>query len=111
MYDAVSLTWLIIAGLLEPIWLFALKKSENFKNIPYSILAIVFMFLSPICMSFAMKNIPVGIAYSIWTGIGAACAVGVGFLFLKDKITRRMVGYIVLIVIGTIGLGITGGQV
>ncbi len=68
------------------------------------------MILSPVCLSFAMTGIPVGIAYAVWTGIGAVCAVGVGWLFFKEKISLKTVLFASLIIIGAVGLAYTGGS-
>lgn len=109
LYDLNFIIWLIIGGLLEPVWLLALKKSNNFKNKKYAILALIVMFASPLCLSFAMKGIPVGIAYAVWTGIGAVCAVGLGSLLFKEKITKYIAFYTFLIISGTVGLTLVGG--
>jgi quaternary ammonium compound-resistance protein SugE len=109
MYDLTCIAWLIVGGLLEPVWLLALKKSDNFKNRVYGAVAVIVMFASPLCLSFAMKGIPIGIAYAVWTGIGTVCAVCIGFMFFKEKINKAVALYTTLIICGTIGLALTGG--
>ena len=104
MYELSAIIWIIVGGLLEPVWLLALKKSDNFKHLGYSVLAVVVMFASPLCLSFAMTAVPVGIAYAVWTGIGAVCAVGLGALLFKEQITKRIALYVGLIIIGAVGL-------
>lgn len=108
MYSMISLTWLLIGGLLEPVWLLALKKCDNFRHKGYTVLAGIMMFVSPLFLSFSMKEIPVGIAYAAWTGIGAICAVGLGALLFKERITPKTALYVGLIVIGAIGLAMAG---
>ncbi len=110
MFDIVAMIWLIIGGMLEPIWLLALKRSDNFKNIGYSVLAVVAMIASPYCLSIAMVDIPVGTAYAIWTGLGGVGAVGTGYIFFKEKIDLKTVLFITMILIGVVGLAALGGE-
>lgn len=109
MYDPAAIAWLIFSGFLEPVWLFAMVKSDNFKNKPYAVLAIVAIFASPLCLSMTLYAFPIGIAYALWTGMGAVFAVGFGALLFKEKVTKRTVFYASLIIIGAMYLALEGG--
>ncbi|NIE77142.1 multidrug efflux SMR transporter [Pantoea sp. Ap-967] len=75
---------LIIAGILEVIWAFSMKQSEGFTKIGASIITIVTVVASFILLSYSMKSLPLGTAYTIWTGIGAVGAFVVGIVFLGE---------------------------
>lgn len=108
MYDIISIAWLIIGGLLEPVWLFAMKKSDNFRNKLYGAIAIITIFASPLCLSMSMQVIPIGIAYAVWTGMGSVFAVAFGKLLFKERITNRTVFFAALIIIGAVYLALEG---
>lgn len=100
---------LIIGGLLEPLWVISLKKSENFKIPLYTVLFIVLMLLSPLCLGLAMNDIAVGTAYAVWTGIGSVGAVIAGMILYKEKMDRIRIICLIMIVAGVIGLALTEG--
>lgn len=99
-----ALLWVIFGGFLEPVWVIALKKYNDTHSLLWGAVAVVFMFLSPCCLAFAMESISVGVAYSIWTGIGAVMTVLSGIVLYKDSIDRLKVLFIFLIIAGVIGL-------
>ncbi len=109
MYDLVSIAWLIISGLLEPVWLFAMVKSDNFKNRFYGTIAVIAMFASPLCLSMSLDSFPIGIAYALWTGMGAVFAVAFGALLFKERVTKRTVFYASLVIIGAVCLALEVG--
>lgn len=100
---------LLIAGLLEPVWVTALEKSNKFRNVKWTAITAVSMFFSLYLLSLAMKEIPVGTAYAIWTGIGALGTLVVGRILYQEPMTRLRILFIVLIVIGIVGIQLTGG--
>ena len=75
---------LIVAGLLEVVWAYAMKVSDGFTKLTPSILTLVFMVASFALLSYAMKTLPLGTAYTVWTGIGAIGSFLVGILILGD---------------------------
>jgi quaternary ammonium compound-resistance protein SugE len=75
---------LIVAGLLEVVWAYAMKLSQGFSKPGPSVVTIVAMIVSFTLLSYAMKSLPLGTAYTIWTGIGAVGAFGVGVLVLHE---------------------------
>ncbi len=95
---------LIIAGLFEVGWAIGLKYTEGFSKLWPSVGTVTFMIISITLLAWAMKQIPVGTAYAVWTGIGAVGTATVSmFLFNEPKDFGRIV-CLFLIVIGIVGL-------
>jgi len=94
--------YLIIAGLLEVVWAFSMKKSEGFTLLTPTIVTIVMMIASFGLLSVSMKTLPLGTAYTIWTGIGAVGAFAVGFAVLGEAVTPMRVLAAALIVAGLV---------
>lgn len=94
--------YLIFAGILEIVWAFYMKKSEGFTLIMPSAITIITMIGSFALLSFSMKTLPLGTAYTIWTGIGAVGAFLVGIIFLGEALTPMRAIAAVLIVSGLI---------
>lgn len=94
--------YLVIAGLLEVVWAFSMKKSEGFTLLTPTIITIVMMIASFGLLSVAMKTLPLGTAYTIWTGIGAVGAFAVGVMVLGEAMTPMRVLAAVLIVTGLV---------
>jgi quaternary ammonium compound-resistance protein SugE len=76
---------LILAGLLEIVWAYSMKASNGFSRPGASALTIVAMFASFVLLSYSMRTLPLGTAYGVWTGIGAAGAFIVGVLVLGES--------------------------
>ena len=95
---------LLIAGLLEVGWVYALKVSDNLSNFKFGALAIVLLALSMICLSLSLRSIPIGTAYAIWTGIGAVGAATLDIFLFGEAATAIRLTCIALIVSGVIGL-------
>ena len=100
------MSWLIlvIAGLLEVIWAIGLKYTHGFTRLMPSAITIVAMVASVALLSWAMKTLPVGTAYAIWTGIGAVGAAVTGILLLGESASPARIASLALIVCGIIGL-------
>ena len=94
--------YLVVAGLLEVVWAFSMKKSEGFTLLTPTIITIVMMIASFGLLSVAMKTLPLGTAYTIWTGIGAVGAFAVGVMVLGEAMTPMRVLAAVLIVSGLV---------
>ncbi len=106
-----DIAWIliIIAGLLEPCWLFTMERSESFRNIGWTIATVIVLIADLYLLSVAMQTIGTGMSYAIWTGIGAIGAVIMGIFVYKEKATSIRMGLILLIVIGIVGLNLTAG--
>ncbi len=100
------MSWLIliIAGLLEVVWAVGLKYTHGFSRLTPSVITLVAMVASMALLSWAMKTLPVGTAYAIWTGIGAVGAVITGILLLGESASPARLVSLLLIVCGIIGL-------
>ncbi|MBA1158357.1 DMT family transporter [Microvirga mediterraneensis] len=96
--------YLLVAGLLEVLWAYTMKQSMGFTRLVPSVVTIVAMIFSFGLLSFAMRVLPLGTAYVIWTGIGAIGAFIVGIAVLGEQVTALRVGSAVFILIGLIGL-------
>ena len=108
MFD-MALIWVIIGGFLEPVWVIGLKKYDETKSLLWGAFTVFFMILSPMFLSFAMDSMNVGVAYSIWTGIGAVFTTIVGAILYKDRIDRIKVLLVLVIITGVAGLQLTSG--
>lgn len=98
--------WLIlfVAGLLEVVWAVGLKYTHGFSRLVPSVITVVAMIVSMAMLSWAMKSLPVGTAYAVWTGIGAVGAAITGILLLGESASPMRIASLVLIVLGIIGL-------
>lgn len=79
--------YLLIAGLLEVVWAYGMKLSAGFTQLGASLLTIVAMLLSFGLLAVAMKSLPLGTAYTVWTGIGAVGSFAVGIVVLGEAVT------------------------
>ena len=93
---------LILAGVFEIIWAYSMKMSEGFTRLTPSVITVVFMILSVILLSISMKTLPLGTAYTVWTGIGAIGSFLVGIFFLNEPIGAMRMIAAVLIVSGLV---------
>ncbi|GAA5786510.1 quaternary ammonium compound-resistance protein SugE [Chitiniphilus shinanonensis] len=96
--------YLLIAGLLEVVWALALKSSHGFSRLTPSLVFGVSALASMYFLALAMKALPIGTAYAIWTGIGAVGTVILGILWLGEPATAWRLGSVALILAGIIGL-------
>ena len=106
----VEMNWvlLLVAGVLEIIWAVGMKHSHGFTRILPSLITIVCMVASFVLLSLAMRSIPLGTAYAVWTGIGAAGTVVFGMFFLGEPSSVLRILCLVLILSGIIGLKVFG---
>lgn len=95
---------LLIAGLLEVVWAIGLKYTHGFTRLTPSIITIAAMIVSIAMLSWAMRTLPVGTAYAVWTGIGAVGAAITGILLLGESASPARLLSLGLIVAGIIGL-------
>lgn len=98
---------LIIAGLLEVAWAVGLKQTDGWTRLWPSVITVLLMIASFFFLSLALRSLPIGTAYAIWTGIGAVGTALIGiFVFNEPRTVARLV-CIVLIVAGIVGLKLT----
>lgn len=102
----VVMSWLIllVAGLFEIVWAIGLKYTEGFTRLVPSLLTLLAAAVSFALLGIAMKTLPVGTAYSVWVGIGAAGTVIMGILLFNEPVNALRIGSVLLIVLGVLGL-------
>jgi quaternary ammonium compound-resistance protein SugE len=107
-----NIAWLllVIAGVLEVIWAVSMKASEGFTKPQFTTITFIAAALSFWLLGLALRQLPVGTAYAVWTGIGAVGAAIIGILFLDEPLTMARIVCISLIVIGIVGLKVFGGS-
>ena len=94
--------YLLIAGLLEIVWAYFMKQSEGFTRLWPSVATLGFMVVSFALLSLAMKSLPMGTAYVVWTGIGAVGAFAVGVIFLGEHLSPLRILAAVLVLAGLV---------
>ncbi|MBV9594674.1 MAG: multidrug efflux SMR transporter [Actinobacteria bacterium] len=106
------MAWLlvVIAGLLETGFAICLKQSNGFTRIVPSILFAIFALGSFGLLTLALRNLHVGPAYAVWTGIGAAGTVLVGMIWLDESVTLLKISSVALVIAGVIGLQLSGAS-
>jgi len=95
---------LLVAGLLEIAWAFGLKYSDGLTRFWPTVATVVAILLSFALMAQALRSLPFGTAYAIWTGIGAAGSIIVGMVIFSEPIDPVRIICLMLIVVGMIGL-------
>ena len=93
---------LIAAGLCEVVWAVAMKQSHGFTRLVPSAITLVAMLVSVVLLALAMRTLPLGTAYTIWTGIGAVGAFVVGIAFLGEQLNAMRLCAAILIVSGLV---------
>ena len=93
---------LIVAGLLEVVWAFSMKQSEGFTRLWPSVVTLAAMAVSFALLSWSMRVLPLGTAYTVWTGIGAVGAFAVGIVVLGEAATAPRLLVAMLIVSGLV---------
>lgn len=94
--------YLVIAGLLEVVWAYAMKLSDGFTRPIPSVVTLVAMIASFGLLSYAMRTLPLGTAYTIWTGIGAVGAFALGITVLGEQASLVRIAAAALIVGGLV---------
>jgi quaternary ammonium compound-resistance protein SugE len=105
-----ALAWivLIIAGLFEVVWASAMKQSHGFTRLWPSVVTMAGMLVSFGLLSWSMKSLPLGTAYTVWTGIGAVGAFAIGILVLGEAASPMRLVAALLIVSGLVLMKLAG---
>ena len=101
--------WLILAGLLEVAWAVGLKMSAGFSKPLVSALTVALMAASFWLLALALRAIPVGTGYAVWTGIGAVGTALVGILVFGESAAPARLASLGLVLLGIVGLRVTAG--
>src|SRR5262245_11104741 len=96
--------WLVLAGLLEIVWAVGLKYTNGFTRILPSAITVAAMIASVYFLALAVRSIPIGTGYAVWTGIGAVGVAIMGMILFGEPKTLLRVASILLIVAGIVGL-------
>lgn len=94
--------WLVIAGVFEVVWAASMKRSDGFTRLWPSVVTLVTMGISFALLSLAMRTLPLGTAYTVWTGIGAVGAFMVGVIVLGEAATPMRLLAAALLVAGLV---------
>lgn len=100
--------YLLLAGVFEIAWAVGLKATEGFSRLVPSVLVLVAMAASILLLGLALKTLPIGTAYAVWTGIGSAGTAILGVYLYGDPVNAMRVACLALIVVGTVGLRLYG---
>lgn len=101
--------YLVGAGLLEIIWAIGLKYTEGFTRLGPSVVTGLAMLGSVVLLGVALRDLPVGTGYAVWTGIGTVGTAILGIILFAEPATALRLGCIALIVIGILGLKFAAG--
>ena len=93
---------LVLAGMFEVIWAYSMKMSEGFTRFIPSVITLIFMVLSFALLAYAMRTLPLGTAYTIWTGIGAVGSFLLGIFILGEPASALRMLAAVLIISGLV---------
>ena len=96
--------WLVLAGLLEIVWAIGLKYTDGFTRLVPSAITVAAMIASVYFLALAVRTIPIGTGYAVWTGIGAVGTAILGIALLGEPATAARLACIGLIVAGIVGL-------
>ena len=95
---------LVVAGIFEIAWAIGLKYTEGFSRLWPTVGTVVAMVASVVLLGFAMRSLPVGTAYAVWTGIGAVGTATLGIVLFGEAATAGRLASLALIVAGIVGL-------
>lgn len=102
--------FLFIAGIFEVVWAMGLKYSNGFSKLYPSIITVIGMIISFYFLALAVKTLPIGTAYAVWTGIGAVGAVVLGMVLFNEPKDLIRILFVCFILIGIIGLKYTASN-
>lgn len=100
---------LVVAGLFEIGWAIGLKYTHGFTRPIASVLTIIAIVISMSLLAFAVREIPVGTGYAIWTGIGAVGTAALGIWLFHEPASATRLFFLALIIVGIIGLKFSAG--
>ncbi|WP_281253614.1 quaternary ammonium compound efflux SMR transporter SugE [Labilibaculum filiforme] len=107
---AIAWMYLIIAGLFEAVWAIGLKYAEGFTKFWPSVITIVAMAISLYFLALAIKTLPLGTAYAVWTGIGAFTTAILGVVLFSEPIHFSRIFFLLLLLVSIIGLKFTAAN-
>jgi len=106
------MSWIIlfVAGLFEVAWAIGLKYTEGFSKFWPSVFTVACMIISMMGLAYAVKQLPVGTAYAVWTGVGAVGTAILGIILFGESKEFIRIFFIFLIIVGIVGLKVFSAQ-
>jgi quaternary ammonium compound-resistance protein SugE len=101
---------LVFSGVLDVLWALATKKSNGMTHLGWGLVSVVLLAAFVLTLSKALSVLPLGIAYAVWTGIGATGSVLAGALVFGEPLGAQRVAYVAIIVVAIVGLHLGTGQ-
>jgi quaternary ammonium compound-resistance protein SugE len=101
---------LLVAGLLEVGWSIGMKYTDGFTRLVPSVLTGAGIAASMVLLSYAAESLPIGTAYGVWVGIGAAGAAVLGMVVLGEPATAARIFFVCLLLVAVVGLKVTSGH-
>ena len=95
---------LLLAGFFEILWVLGLKYSQGFSRPLPTLITVAAMLLSILLLGIAVKSLPVGTAYAVWTGIGVVGTALLGILLFGDSVSAARLACLAVITLGIVGL-------
>lgn len=107
-----STAWvsLFFAGILEVCWAIGLKYTHGFTRLGPSIFTLITLAASMYLLAKAAETLPIGTAYAVWVGIGAAGAGILGIILFKEPVSLWRIAFLVMLVISIVGLKVTAHE-
>lgn len=102
--------YLILAACCEIAFAGSLKLTQNFSNLKWSVIFVAFYVLSIVLLNKAVQTIPIGTAYAVWTGIGAAGTVLIGILYFKEPVNFWRMFFLCTLILSIVGLKFFSGE-
>ncbi|WP_405830320.1 MULTISPECIES: DMT family transporter [unclassified Streptomyces] len=101
---------LVVAGVIEVGWSIGMKFTEGFTRLWPTVFTGAGIVTSMVLLSYAAKTLPIGTAYGVWVGIGAAGAAVLGMAVLGEPVTASRIFFICLLLVAVVGLKVTSGH-
>ena len=95
---------LVVAGLCEPIWVIALGKVDSLTRYGPIVVFLIFLAVSLTGLSWALRDLPTGVAYAVWVAIGAVATVAISVALGEEQLSAMKVLFLVVIIAGVAGL-------
>ena len=104
---SIAWLWVLVGGMFETVWAVFMKLSDGFTDIPYTILTVMFIFVSVYMLNRGLKlGMPIGPSYAVWVGIGAIGAVFSGMVLFGDMLNLYGWAFLSIVIAGIIGLNL-----
>ena len=102
--------WVFLAGIAEIGWMVALKLSDGFSRYGWIAAGALISLFSVGLMALAVRTLPMGTAYTVWTGMGAAGIAIIGILFFGEPRSVMRIAFIACVIVGIVGLKLTSND-